>query len=78
MRQQISILILLLDKNNEYVLVCLLATVWQKTINSEPCLVFLGESPGCCLLDTASMLEWLRNLLSILRPQGVLNVPLYF
>ena len=27
------------------------------------CFVVRGESPGCRLISTASMLEWLRNLL---------------
>jgi len=28
------------------------------------CFVIRGESPGCRLFSTASVLEWLRNLLS--------------
>jgi len=54
--------------------------------------VVRGESPGCRLFSTAAMLEWLRNLLphhepkypeaghcqSVLCPQGVFNIPLYF
>ena len=32
--------------------------------------VFRGESPGCHLFGTASMLEWLRNLLPRHHSQG--------
>ena len=33
------------------------------TFSSSHCFVFQGESPGCRLFSTASMLEWLRNFL---------------
>jgi len=34
------------------------------------CFVVRGESPGCRLFGTASMLEWLRNSLFPQHPQG--------
>ena len=62
--------------------------------------VVRGESPGCRLISTASIFEWLRissptthrgaygkmepkyseggHCQSVLHPQGVFNVPLYF
>ena len=41
-----------------------LKLVSQSVFNSlKPCFVFRGESPGCRLFSTASVFEWLINLL---------------
>jgi len=37
--------------------------VIQYMLTHKSCFVVQGESPGCRLFSTASMLEWLRNLL---------------
>ena len=36
---------------------------WLKSVHQNLGFVVRGESPGCRLISTASMLEWLRNLL---------------
>ena len=48
-----------------YVCVCVCVCVRGDLLGKWEfvCFVFRGESPGCRLFGTASMLEWLRNLL---------------
>ena len=43
--------------------ICQKSAVLDHVSNRCCCFVVRGESPGCRLITTASMLEWLRNLL---------------
>ena len=61
-----SLLVTYIDHSNfllGFIYIYLIECHCTISLNTSVCFVVRGESPGCRLISTASMLEWLRNLL---------------